>query len=119
MKEKKEKEGKLDDEINDERKGSICSPNSGSCTGFTRLVPITLIDVAGLVPGAHEGRGRGNQFLSDLARCDALIQIVDTSGTVLKNTKASGYSGDVNLTLPACTAGDTVTVVCEWIKIYD
>ena len=37
----------------------------------------------------------------------------------LKNTKASGYSGDVNLTLPACTAGDTVTVVCEWIKIYD
>ena len=37
----------------------------------------------------------------------------------LKNTKASGYSGDVNLTLPACTAGDTVTVVCEWIKVYE
>ena len=37
----------------------------------------------------------------------------------LKNTKASGYSGDVNLTLPACTSGDTVTVVCEWIKVYD
>jgi len=37
----------------------------------------------------------------------------------LKNTKASGYTGDVNLTLPACTAGDTVTVVCEWIKVYE
>ena len=37
----------------------------------------------------------------------------------LKNTKASGYSGDANLTLPACTAGDTVTVVCEWIKVYE
>ena len=37
----------------------------------------------------------------------------------LKNTKASGYSGDVNLTLPACTAGDTGTIVCEWIKVYE
>ena len=37
----------------------------------------------------------------------------------LKNSIASGYSGDVNLTLPACTAGDTVTVVCEWIKVYE
>jgi len=39
------------------------------------------VDVAGLVPGAHEGKGRGNQFLSDLARCDALIQVVDVSGS--------------------------------------
>ena len=37
----------------------------------------------------------------------------------LKNNKASSYSGDVNLTLPACTAGDTGTVVCEWIKVYE
>ena len=65
----------------DPRKGSICSPNTGSCRGHNRLVPVTLVDVAGLVPGAHEGRGRGNQFLSDLARCDALIQVVDVSGS--------------------------------------
>ena len=37
----------------------------------------------------------------------------------LQNTKASGYSGDVNITLPACTAGDSATVVCEWIKVYE
>jgi len=37
----------------------------------------------------------------------------------LKNTKASGYTGDVNIVLPACTAGDTGTVVCEWIKVYE
>jgi len=37
----------------------------------------------------------------------------------LKNTKASGYTGDVNLVLPACTSGDTGTVVCEWIKVYE
>ena len=37
----------------------------------------------------------------------------------LKNNKASSYNGDVNLTLPACTTGDTGTVVCEWIKVYE
>jgi hypothetical protein len=79
---RKEKDGRIDDDLDDgKRKGSICTPNSGSCIEFNRFVPITLVDVAGLVPGAHEGRGRGNQFLSDLARCDALIQVVDTSGS--------------------------------------
>jgi len=37
----------------------------------------------------------------------------------LKNDEASGYSGDVNITLPACTAGDSGTIVCEWIKVYE
>ena len=37
----------------------------------------------------------------------------------LKNTEASGFTGDVNITLPACTAGDSGTVVCEWIKVYE
>ena len=62
------------------RGGSICEPRTGACNEFSRLVPVTLVDVAGLVPGAHKGRGRGNQFLSDLASCDALIQVVDASG---------------------------------------
>ena len=37
----------------------------------------------------------------------------------LKNNKASSYTGDVNLTLPACASGDSATVVCEWIKVYE
>ena len=74
--------GRLEPSTGDDpRRGSICTPNSGSCTNHCRLVPVTLVDVAGLVPGAHEGKGRGNQFLSDLARCDALIQVVDVSGS--------------------------------------
>ena len=64
----------------DERQGSICEPRTGSCIGHVRLVPTFLVDVAGLVPGAAEGRGRGNAFLSDLANCDALIQVVDAAG---------------------------------------
>ena len=69
-----------DVESDGDREGSICQPRTGACNGYERLVPVTLVDVAGLVPGAHEGRGRGNQFLSDLASCDALIQVVDASG---------------------------------------
>ena len=37
----------------------------------------------------------------------------------LKNTEASGFTGDVNVVLPAGTAGDTGTIVCEWIKVYE
>ncbi|MBK00714.1 MAG: redox-regulated ATPase YchF [Euryarchaeota archaeon] len=59
--------------------GIECIPRTGSCNNDIRLVPVTLVDVAGLVPGAHEGKGRGNQFLSDLSQCDALIQVIDTS----------------------------------------
>ena len=82
LRKRKEETGRLDSSTEgDPREGSICEPNSGSCTGHRRLVPVTLVDVAGLVPGAHEGKGRGNQFLSDLARCDALIQVVDVSGS--------------------------------------
>ena len=37
----------------------------------------------------------------------------------LKNTEATGFTGDVNVVLPACTAGDTGTIFCEWIKVYE
>ena len=37
----------------------------------------------------------------------------------LKNTEATNFTGDVNITLPACSSGDTGTVVCEWIKVYE
>jgi len=58
-----------------------CTPNVGYCEKGTRFVPVRLVDVAGLVPGAHEGRGLGNQFLSDLNEADVLIHVVDFSGT--------------------------------------
>ena len=37
----------------------------------------------------------------------------------LPNTEATNFTGDVNITLPACTSGDSATVVCEWIKVYE
>ncbi|MBN2229810.1 MAG: redox-regulated ATPase YchF [Candidatus Thorarchaeota archaeon] len=58
------------------------NPKNSLCVDGVRLVPIKLIDVAGLVPGAHEGRGKGNQFLDDLRQADVLIHIVDASGSL-------------------------------------
>ena len=57
-----------------------CTPNLGVCEDGTRFVPTKLVDVAGLIPGAHEGNGLGNQFLTDLNEADVLIHIVDFSG---------------------------------------
>lgn len=61
--------------------GVQCKPNHGECRDGTRFVPVELVDVAGLVPGAHEGRGLGNKFLDDLRRADALLHVVDASGS--------------------------------------
>lgn len=51
------------------------------CVDGNRFIPIELIDVAGLVPDAHLGRGLGNQFLDTLREADAIIQVVDASGS--------------------------------------
>ncbi|KAF5063372.1 Ribosome-binding ATPase YchF [anaerobic digester metagenome] len=53
----------------------------GHCTDGVRFIPINLIDVAGLVPDAHLGRGLGNQFLDHLRQADAIIHVVDGSGS--------------------------------------
>ena len=69
-----------------------CRPNYGSCIDGKRSVPVELLDVAGLVPGAHEGKGLGNKFLDDLRHADALVHVVDVSGTTDAEGKATrGY----------------------------
>jgi ribosome-binding ATPase len=60
--------------------GKPCSPGNAACRNGVRWLPVALVDVAGLVPGAHEGRGLGNQFLSDLSVADGFIQVADASG---------------------------------------
>ena len=58
-----------------------CNPKFGYCIGGKRFVPVDMLDVAGLVPGAHEGKGMGSEFLNDLNQADALIHIIDISGS--------------------------------------
>ena len=57
------------------------TPGNSTCINRIRLVPVELVDCAGLVPGAWQGRGLGNQFLDEIRQADALIHIVDASGS--------------------------------------
>ncbi|MFX1316808.1 MAG: YchF-related putative GTPase, partial [Promethearchaeota archaeon] len=66
--------------VNDNAKNSVC------IDGF-RFIPINLLDVAGLVPDAHKGKGLGNKFLNDLIPADVLLHIVDITGALDKTGK--------------------------------
>lgn len=72
----------------DKEFGVQCNPRFGYCVGGTRFVPVEVMDVAGLVPGAHEGKGMGNKFLDDLRQADALIHIVDIAGATNEKGEA-------------------------------
>ncbi len=74
-----------------------CNPRTGFCIDGTRFVPVEVMDVAGLVPGAHEGRGRGNQFLDDIRQADVLIHVVDSSG----GTNSEGMPVNIGTHNPA------------------
>ncbi len=66
-----------------------CTPKTGFCRNGKRFIPVKLVDVAGLVPDAHKGKGMGNEFLNDLIQASALIHIVDATG----ETDAEGNPG--------------------------
>ena len=63
------------------------------CVDGVRFVPVNLIDVAGLVPDAHKGKGLGNQFLDNLRQADAILHVVDASGS----TDAEGNPVDLGI----------------------
>ena len=60
--------------------GVTCNPHNSLCIDGTRMIPVELLDVAGLVPDAWQGKGLGNKFLDDLRQADALVNVVDASG---------------------------------------
>ncbi len=71
-----------------------CTPHNSECKEGIRFVPIEAIDVAGLVPDAHKGKGLGNKFLDELRQADAFIHIVDASGSTDAEgnpVKSGGY----------------------------
>ena len=58
------------------------NPLNSTCIDGWRYVPVKIIDVPGLVKDAWMGRGLGNQFLSVIGQADALIHVVDASGSI-------------------------------------
>ncbi len=58
-----------------------CDASNSICVRGERFIPVTLVDVPGLVKGAHRGRGLGNRFLDSIRQAHALIHVVDASGS--------------------------------------
>jgi ribosome-binding ATPase len=92
-------------------KGTPCTPGNARCVGGTRWVPVSLIDVPGLVPGAHEGKGLGHQFLDDLRAADGFIQIIDASG----GTGPEGTIVPVGSSDPASEVEWLENELVEWV----
>ncbi len=90
--------------------GVKCKARNSLCVNGVRKIPVNIIDVAGLVEGAHSGKGMGNQFLNDLASADALMLVVD----------ASGRTDPLGNPCEACNASDDVKMVrgelIKWIS---
>ncbi len=61
------------------------NPVNSACVDGVRLVPVDLIDCPGLIRGAHQGKGLGNQFLDEVRRADALIVVADAAGSTDDN----------------------------------
>ena len=75
--------------------GVMDNPVNSRCINGVRFIPVKLIDIAGLVPGAHSGRGLGNKFLDDSRQSSVIIHVVDVSGSTDEEGKpVSLGSGD-------------------------
>lgn len=82
-----------------------------SCREGKRYVPVELIDVAGLVPDAHTGRGLGNQFLDALSDADVILTVVDAAGA----TNEEGEPVEVGTADPVAEVGFIETELDHWI----
>src|SRR6056297_3232676 len=85
--------------------------NADNCEDGKRYVPIELLDVAGLVPGAHEGKGLGNQFLDELTNADAIVNVVDASG----GTNEEGEPVEVGTYDPVEEVDFVETELDQWL----
>ena len=96
----------------------VCEPSHGreSVGGVhCRRIPVFVKDVAGLVPGAHAGRGRGNAFLNDLCDADVLIHVIDASGRTdregVDQVGAGNDADDLSSSPDRDPAGDV-----QWVR---
>ena len=86
------------------------NPKNSTCIDGWRFIPIELIDLPGLIKGAWEGKGLGNQFLSIAAQSDALLHIVDASGSV----DAAGRVADIGSGDPVADIADIEEELVMW-----
>jgi len=88
------------------------NPKNSVCINGWRFIPIELIDLPGLIKGAHLGRGLGNQFLSVAMQADALLHVVDASGSI----DAEGRICEPGLGNPIADFYEVEYELIEWFK---
>jgi ribosome-binding ATPase YchF (GTP1/OBG family) len=86
------------------------SPKNSRCIDGWRFIPVDLVDLPGLIKGAWEGKGLGNQFLSVAAQSDALLHIVDASGSI----DASGKIAEAGTGDPIADIADIEEELVMW-----
>ena len=86
------------------------NPKNSLCIDGWRFIPIELVDLPGLIKGAWEGKGLGNQFLSIAAQSDALLHIVDVSGSI----DAAGRIAEPGSGDPIADIGDIEEELVMW-----
>jgi len=88
-----------------------CDAQNSVCIEGWRFIPVRMMDVAGLVPGAHEGRGLGNRFLDNLRQADVLLLVVDASGS----TSPEGVPVKPGTYDPVREVADMIREIDEWM----
>jgi ribosome-binding ATPase YchF (GTP1/OBG family) len=86
------------------------NPKNSGCTDGWRFIPVELVDLPGLIKGAWEGKGLGNQFLTIAAQSDALLHIVDASGSI----DASGKIAEPGTGDPVADIADIEEELVMW-----
>lgn len=73
---------------------------------------VTFVDIAGLVAGAHQGEGLGNQFLGNIRSCQAIAHIVRAfeDGSVQHVEEKHGSAKDINVINTELVLADLQTV---------
>ena len=86
------------------------NPKNSRCIDGWRFIPVELVDLPGLIKGAWEGKGLGNKFLSVAAQSDALLHIVDVSGSI----DAAGRIAEPGSGDPIADIGDIEEELVMW-----
>jgi ribosome-binding ATPase len=86
------------------------NPKNSGCIDGWRFIPVELVDLPGLIKGAWEGKGLGNQFLTIAAQSDALLHIVDASGSI----DASGKIAEPGTGDPVADVADIEEELVMW-----
>jgi ribosome-binding ATPase YchF (GTP1/OBG family) len=92
-------------------RGVPCTPGNAACRNGTRWIPVNLLDVPGLVPGAHAGKGLGHQFLDDLRATDGFLHVVDLAGA----TTAEGALAPPGTVDPAAEVAWLEEELIRWV----